>query len=201
MIDRLDVNSTDRDLREFSYTGFELGVTARFGRATLFGGWTVDRSILNHCDELENWGNLSSVIYDASTVNAQQPKSDYHYCNQSALGLPFLHEFKMSGGYQLPWQMQLNAAFQSYAGATLPTRWSIGRTTRYAADCIGSCTPGALVIPNMTATTYVLDLTPPGSDYYERLNQLDLACGSSFTCATSSSQGRSTCSTPPTPAM
>ena len=25
----------------------------------------------------------------------------------------------------------------------------------------------------MTATTYVLDLTPPGSDYYERLNQLD----------------------------
>jgi hypothetical protein len=26
----------------------------------------------------------------------------------------------------------------------------------------------------MTATTYVLDLTPPGSDYYGRLNQLDL---------------------------
>jgi hypothetical protein len=25
----------------------------------------------------------------------------------------------------------------------------------------------------MTATTYVLDLTPPGSNYYERLNQLD----------------------------
>jgi hypothetical protein len=26
----------------------------------------------------------------------------------------------------------------------------------------------------MTATTYVLDLTPPGANYYERLNQLDL---------------------------
>ncbi len=98
--------------------------------------------------------------------------------------------------------MQVNAAFQSYAGATLPTRWSIGRTTRYAADCIGPCTPGALVIPNMTATTYVLDLTPPGSNYYERLNQLDLGLRKIIQRATtSSSQVRSTCSTPPIPAM
>jgi hypothetical protein len=173
-IDRLDVNSKDGDLRSFSYTGFELGATARLGHATFFGGWTIDRSVLNHCDELENWGNLSGVIYDAAAVNPQQPKSDYHYCNQSGLGLPFVHEFKLSGVYQLPWDLQLNAAFQSYAGAPLPTRWSIGRTTTYAADCIGPCMPGALVVPNLTANTYVLDLTPPGRDYYGRLNQLDL---------------------------
>jgi hypothetical protein len=123
---------------------------------------------------LENWGNLSAVYYDASGQNANQPKSDFHYCNQSALGLPYLNEFKLYGSYQLPWQMQVNAAFQSYPGAALPTRWSIGKTTTYAANCKAPCTPGALVIPNMTATTYVLDLTPPGSDYYGRLNQLDL---------------------------
>jgi len=173
-IDRTDVNSTDRDLRSFSYNGFEFGVGARLPRVTLFGGWTIDRTLLNHCDELENWTNLSAVYYDAAAINTNQPKSDYHYCNQSALGLPYLNEFKLSGSYQLPWQMQLNAAFQSYPGPVLPTRWSIGRTTRYAADCKGPCTPGALVIPNMTATTYVLDLTPPGSNYYDRLNQLDL---------------------------
>ena len=69
---------------------------------------------------------------------------------------------------------------QCYTGPRLPTRWSIGRTTRYAADCIGPCTPGALVIPNMTPTTYVLDLTPPGSDYYDRLNQLDLGVRKMF---------------------
>jgi len=74
----------------------------------------------------------------------------------------------------LPWDVQVNAAFQSYAGPQLPTRWSIGRTTRYAADCKAPCTPGALVIPNMTATTYVLDLIQPGTSYYDRLNQLDL---------------------------
>ena len=174
LIDRTDFNSTDGNLRSFSYSGLEVGAAARIRSVTLFGGWTIDRTTLNHCDELENWGNLSAVIYDASGQNSQAPKSDYHYCNQSGLGLPFLQEFKMSGSYQLPWQMQVNAAFQSYSGAILPTRWSIGRTTRYAADCIGPCTPGALVIPNMTPTTYVLDLTAPGSNYYERLNQLDL---------------------------
>jgi hypothetical protein len=120
------------------------------------------------------------VIYDASTLNSQAPKSDYHFCNQSDLGIPFLHEFKLSGSYRLPWQLQINAAFQSYAGSILPTRWSVGRTTRYAADCIGPCTPGALVIPNMTPTTYVLDLMPPGSDYYHRLNQLDLGIRKMF---------------------
>jgi hypothetical protein len=173
LIDRMDVNSTDSDLRSFSYSGLELGAAARIGNATLFGGWTIDRTTLNHCDELENWGNLSGVIYDASGVNSTQPKSDYHFCNQSGL-LPLLHEFKLSGSYRLPWDLQVNAAFQSYSGPMLPTRWSIGRTTRYAADCIGPCTPGALVIPNMTATTYVLDLTAPGSNYYDRLNQLDM---------------------------
>jgi hypothetical protein len=174
LIDRTDINSTDGNLRSFSYNGFEFGAGARIKRATVTAGWTIDRTILNHCDELENWGNLSAVYYDASGQNANQPKSDFHYCNQSALGLPYLNEFKLYGSYQLPWQMQVNAAFQSYPGAALPTRWSIGKTTTYAANCKAPCTPGALVIPNMTATTYVLDLTPPGSDYYGRLNQLDL---------------------------
>jgi hypothetical protein len=104
-----------------------------------------------------------------------QPKSDFHYCDQGALDIPFLHEFKLAGTYTLPWyDIQLNAALQSYPGALLPTRWSIGRTTRYAADCVGPCRPGELVIPNLTPATYQLDLTPPGSAYYERQNQLDL---------------------------
>ncbi|MEQ1911629.1 MAG: TonB-dependent receptor, partial [Vicinamibacterales bacterium] len=44
LIDRTDVNSTDGNLRSFSYNGFELGVGARIQKATLFGGWTLDRT-------------------------------------------------------------------------------------------------------------------------------------------------------------
>ena len=69
--------------------------------------------------------------------------------------------------------MQLNAAFQSYPGAPLPTRWNISRTTRYAADCQGPCTPGALVIPSLTPASYLVDLVAPGTAYYARQNQLD----------------------------
>ena len=121
LIDRTDLNSTDGDLRSFSYNGFEFGAAARVHNATLFGGWTIDRTLLNHCDELENWGNLSAVYYDASAQNSQAPKSDYHYCNQSALGLPFLNEFKLSGSYQLPWQVQITRR-PELCGRSVPTR-------------------------------------------------------------------------------
>ena len=173
-VDRVDVNATDANLRSFTYTGLEFGAAARMGRATLFGGWTIDKTTIDHCDELENWGNLSGVYYDASGNNSLQPKSDYAFCNQSQQGLPFLHEFKLSGSYQLPWEIQVNAALQSYSGPQLATRWNIGRTTRYSSNCLAPCVPGALVIPNMTPANYILDLVAPGTQYYDRLNQLDL---------------------------
>jgi hypothetical protein len=173
LVDRIDVNAPS-DLRSYSYNGFEFGAHARIAGATVFGGWTVDRRVLNHCDELENWSNLSAVIYDASLQNLSAPKSDYHFCDRSAIGIPYQHELKLSGSYVLPFEIQVNAAIQSYPGPMKPTRWSIAPTTTYAASCLGPCTPGALVIPNMTAATYVLDLTPPGSEFYGRQTQLDV---------------------------
>jgi len=175
LIDRIDSNSPDPDLRRMTYNGFEFGTTARFSRGSLLGGWTFDRKVSVHCDELENWGNIPVGAFTPTTQNLNQPKSDFHFCDQSKLGLPWLHEFKLSGTYLIPWGgFQANAAFQSYAGPPLATRWSIGRATRYAADCKGPCTPGALVIPNMTVATYVLDLVAPGAQYYGRQNQLDV---------------------------
>jgi hypothetical protein len=50
----------------------------------------------------------------------------------------------------------------------------------YPADCKGPCTPGALVIPNMTAANLNIPLTAPGSEYAERVNQLDLSLGKWF---------------------
>jgi hypothetical protein len=178
-LDRVDTNSTDSNLRSLNYHGFELGTTGRFHGATFFGGWTMDKRILVHCDEIENWGNLagpatSSPLYPAGSTNVNAPKSDYQYCDQSKLNIPFFHEFKLSGSYLLPWWgIQTNAAFQSLPGAQLPTRWTLTRTTRYPANCAAPCTPGALVVPNLTNANYTLDLTPPGSDYYLRQNQLD----------------------------
>ena len=100
---------------------------------------------------------------------------DLHWCDQSKLDLPFLHEFKLAGSYMLPWYgIQANVALQSYNGQPLFTRWNISPTTRYAANCVGACRPGELVIPNQTLATYTVDLVALGQQYYERQNQLDM---------------------------
>ena len=89
--------------------------------------------------------------------------------------MPFLHEFKVAGSYTLPFfGVQANIALQSYNGQPLFTRWNIGRATTYAANCVGPCRPGQLVVPNMTLPNYVIDLVAPGQEYYARQNQIDM---------------------------
>jgi hypothetical protein len=155
LVQQIDVNSTDGEKRSRNYNGFELGMAGRFGNASFFGGWTFDKIVSVQCDSVDN------------------PNS-FRFCDQRELDLPFRHEFKVSGSYRLPWEIQVNAALQSYAGPNLPTTWNIGRTTRYAANCIAPCTPGAVVIPSLTPASLSIALVPTGSAYYDRLNQLDL---------------------------
>ena len=41
--------------------------------------------------------------------------------------------------------------------------------------CTGPCTPGALVIPNLTPASLVLALMAPGAEYYGQLHQVDIS--------------------------
>src|SRR5207237_575106 len=66
----------------------------------------------------------------------------------------------------------------------------ITRTTKYAADCKGPCTPGALVFPNMTAAQLAVPLVAPGTEYAERVNQLDLSLGKWFQVGRTRMQGQ-----------
>ncbi len=163
-VDRLDTNSPDTNLRRRTYNGVQVGFNARVAGAQFFGGWTVDRIVTVQCDTILN-----------PAVVSPTPFTDRHFCDQSQLDMPFLHEVKLAGSYTLPWWgIQTNLAFQSYNGAPLFTRWNIAPTTRYAADCVGPCRPGELVIPNQTLPNYVVDLVAPGRQFYDRLNQLDI---------------------------
>ena len=162
LVNQLDVTSSDSNLRRRTYNGIELGMAARRGPASFLGGWTFDRLVNVQCDDRAD-PNLPSTTTAGTS----------RFCDQSALALPLRHEFKLSGSYLLPYGLQINAALQSYSGRELLTKWNISRTTRYAADCKGPCTPGALVIPNLTPTSLVLDLVAPGQEYYGRQTQLD----------------------------
>jgi hypothetical protein len=155
LVEQIDSNSPDRDKRRRSYNGAEIGVSGRLHGASFFSGWTFDRTVDVNCDSLDD------------------PNS-FRFCDESVLSLPFRHEFKVAGSYLLPLDIQVNAGLQSYAGAELPTTWSIGRTTRYAANCAGPCMPGAIVIPGLTPASLTVDLVAPGTNWYGRLNQFDL---------------------------
>jgi len=123
------------------------------------------------------------------------------YCDQRESGIPYTTSFKIAGNYPLPWGIQLSGALQAMAGqpqGTAPlsgtvqntatsatptgigTRWLITPTTRYAADCKGPCTPGALVDPGMTVASLSVPLVAPGTEFFDRLNQLDLTISKVF---------------------
>ncbi len=173
LVTRVDVNSTDSDLRRRIYNGVQIGFNARVRGATFFGGWTIDRIVDVRCDAIES--NQARYGGTALISANNNPQPDFHFCDQSQLDMPFLHELKFAGSYTLPWWgVQTNFAFQSYNGAPLFTRWNIGRTTRYTADCVGPCRPGELVAPGLTLPQYVVDLVAPGQQFYARQNQLDM---------------------------
>ncbi|MCU1385297.1 MAG: Outer rane receptor for ferrienterochelin and colicin [Acidobacteria bacterium] len=148
----------------------EFGFSARLSRgAVLFGGLSMDRTIQIACDDPTNPNNLL-------------------YCDQSASHIPLLINMKLSGSMQLPYSITLGASFQSYkymiggaavgnVTANYGTQWLITPTTRYAANCTGPCTPGALVDPGMTVASLSVPLIAPGTESSDRINQLDINVG------------------------
>ena len=173
-VDRLDVNSTDSDLRAAAPT-------------TAFRRASTRASVASSSSAAGRWigSSIRAAMRSRATPAAtpaprpSRPTTSRNPTSTSATRAsstcPFLHEFKLAGSYTLPWYgIQANVALQSYNGQPLFTRWNIAPTTRYAANCVGPCRPGELVIPNQTLATYTLDLVAPGQQYYERQNQLDM---------------------------
>ena len=191
------VNTIDRTApdRKAWYNGFEATFNARFGKGgTLFGGYTTERMIEVLCDEPSNPNYLL-------------------YCDQRNSGIPWRGQFKLAGTYQLMYGVQVGISFQSLPGyinagapapATLPyysffggtssnvstsapngagTFWLITPATKYAANCIGPCTPGALVIPGLTVSSIAVPLVAPGTELSDRVQQLDINVGKWFHAA------------------
>jgi hypothetical protein len=172
--------------RKAWYNGFEATFNARLPRGgTVFGGYTTERVIEVLCDEPSNPNFLL-------------------YCDQRDSGIPWRGQFKLAGTYQIGYGVQVGASFQSLPGyinagaGTLPlygffgatssnvnanapngagTVWLITPTTRYAANCTGPCTPGAIVNPGMTVSSMSVPLVPPATELSDRVNQLDLNVG------------------------
>lgn len=184
-VDNFDTNAGDE--RKQIYNGVDFTFTARLPRgASVFGGFITERTLRVTCDEPDSPNFL-------------------RFCDDRQNDIPYLPQLKLAGSVPLPWEFQVSASFQSLAGRPLGgysttlfnlnkisgpgygdvgspvgTQWSISPTTRYAANCTGPCTPGALVIPNMTESALTIPLVPFGTELLPRLNQLDLSVAKWF---------------------
>ena len=151
LVDALDTNGVDRSKTRRTYDGLEVNFSARLPKGgSVFGGWSADKNVSVAC-ELDN-PNFAS---DPSTAT---PWS-YRYCDQSAQSMPFRNDFKVTGAYPLPLDMQVGATWASYAGDQLRVNWSVP----------------ANLFPGGRTQSVTIDLIPPGSKFLERWNQVDLS--------------------------
>lgn len=161
----VSMHTADSDIRREVYNGIEFSFDGRIARTgtRVFGGWTPEKNVLVTCD---NWD-----------LNTRR------FCDQSQLDIPWRHEFKVSGTQRLPLAIDASIALISMAGTPIlrgavagPT-WRITRTLTYPNSCVGPCTPGAFVVnaPRLNAPAFDLALASPGTNFYDRYNQLNFS--------------------------
>jgi hypothetical protein len=96
---------------------------------------------------------------------ASYDPNTFRYCDQSQYSAPFRSDFKFAGSYPIVWGVQIGASLQSYAGLPLMVNWSV---------------PASL-FPGGRTQSVTVNLIPPGSQYLDRWNQLDLSFRKVFT--------------------
>jgi hypothetical protein len=146
--------SSDTD-RSF-YTGVEASFTSRLpGGSMVFGSWTAEHNMSFFCDTDDNPNGINrDDLYQGNSVPAGG-----RFCDQRKFHVPFRHEFKLGGNYQLPLDVGFGFVVQSYPGAERVITWQ----------------PAQTLFPGASRTnTETLVLNEPGSLFQPRWNQLDV---------------------------
>jgi hypothetical protein len=126
------------------YNGFEVSVNARLPQGGfLLGGVTTERTATNSCD-----------ISDPN---------DLLFCDVTP---PFRTLYKLSGGYTLPYDVQLSGSLQAVPGS------DIGATYSYNSLVAG--------VPLTGGGTRSVQLVEPDTQFYDYNTQLDLRVAKSF---------------------
>ena len=90
---------------------------------------------------------------------ASYDPNTFRYCDQGQYDIAFRSDFKLAGSYSVVWDAQVGVAFSSYAGLPLAVNWAVP----------------ANLFPGGRTQSVTVNLIPPGSQYLDRWNQLDLS--------------------------
>jgi hypothetical protein len=167
-VQNVDTNATSA--RTWVYSGYEFSWQARLpAGGTFFGGLFVDRTLTVSCDSpfnpntfrmCDTTGANGEVEALGSVPNAG-PASGFR------AALPFQKQLKLAGSYSLPYGFVTGAVFRSEPGTERMITWSVPTSAFQAAGL-------------SRTQTVTVRLNQPGSDYYDRLNLLDLSFGKRF---------------------
>ena len=143
------------------YTGVDVSLQGRLANGAVFnGGVSVGRERTDVCDIIghaEMGSTASTSAGDLGTTNITAFPSRL-YCEANP---PFQPDFKALATWPLPWDTQISATWQNRSGDEV-----LGTVVVTDADTnLGRPLSGG------SATVH---LVPPGTDYGERVNQLDL---------------------------
>ena len=141
---------------------FELSFNSRLPNgSTVFGGWTAQRNVSVTCDQENPNGSATNDLYfDISFQRGGR------FCDERNFDIPFRHDFKVAGTLPLPWQLEFSGTFVSFAGNETQVVWNVP----------------AASFPNgqRTINPTLVRLNEPGTLYYPRWNQMDIAMKRNF---------------------
>jgi hypothetical protein len=109
------------------------------------------------------FGGTSTGHSAATTCEVDNPNS-LRFCDESAYDIPLLTSFKLSGTVPLPYNFQVSGVFKSQPGAERNIGYQVTRTQ----------------LPQLTQASVTVRLNAPGTEYSDRLNQLDLTIARSI---------------------
>ena len=128
--------------------------------SVVFGGWNSMRNQAVTCDQFNPNGSVQNDLYYA--INFQRGG---RFCDERKLDIPFRHDFKLAGTLPLPYAFEFSGTLVSFAGNETQTVWNVP----------------ASAFPNGQRTvTTLVRLTPPGTKYLPRWNQVDVAFKKNF---------------------
>jgi hypothetical protein len=158
LFDILDYNS---DTNTHISNDFELSFNSRLPNgSTVFGGWSASRNVAVTCDQDNPNGSVQNDLFFA--IDFQRGG---RFCDERQFDIPFRHDFKLAGTLPLPYDFEFSGTIVSFAGNETQTVWDVP----------------ASAFPNGQRTVPLqVRLTPPGTKYLDRWNQVDIAFRKNF---------------------
>ena len=159
-IDNLRTVSDTYGKQKEHHNSVDLTVNARLANGLLLqGGMSTLKGMTDNCDVVTKLDNPMTRFCHAET--------------------PFLTQVKFLGSYNLPWGFQVAATYTDVPGIGFPATPAVGVRATYVAT-------NAVIAPSLgrplAASTFVtLPLIDPGTQYLDRLRQLDLRGARTFT--------------------